>query len=44
MNIKELQVSEDISEHPAWYRLQNQRRWYSKESAKSNKLYLLIGW
>jgi hypothetical protein len=39
MMTKELQIPEEVINHPAWHRLQNQRVWYSKESAKSKKKY-----
>ena len=42
MDNKELQVSEKVSKHPAWYRLKKQREWYSKESAKNRKYYHLV--
>ena len=35
----ELQIPEEVIDHPAWYRLQNQRGWYSRESAKNKKKY-----
>ena len=41
MNNKETQVPEEISKHPAWNRLQNQREWYSKECSKNKKYYHL---
>ena len=35
----ELEIPENIKNHPAWHRLQNQHDWYSKESSKNKKKY-----
>ena len=39
---KETRIPEKVKEHPAWCRLQNQREWYSKESAKNKTYYHLM--
>lgn len=36
---KEIEIPEDVLKHPAWFRLQDQRKWYSKESEKNKKRY-----
>jgi hypothetical protein len=38
----EFEIPAEVSKHPAWYRLQNQHKWYSKESAKNKKYYHFI--
>ncbi len=41
MDNKAPHVSEKVSKHPAWYRLQKQREWYSKQCSKNKKYYHL---
>ncbi|BBO80470.1 hypothetical protein DSCO28_10360 [Desulfosarcina ovata subsp. sediminis] len=36
---KEFQIPEEVLKHPAWFRLQDQMKWYSKESAKNKQRY-----
>ena len=36
---QELSTPDEVKRHPTWYRLQDQLKWYSKESAKNKKKY-----
>jgi hypothetical protein len=35
----ELSIPDEIKNHPAWLRLEDQHKWYSKESVRSKKWY-----
>lgn len=36
---EEISIPEEVRDHPSWYRLENQREWYSKKSAVNQKWY-----
>jgi hypothetical protein len=36
---EELSIPDEIRKHPAWQRLEEQRKWYSKNSANNQKWY-----
>jgi hypothetical protein len=39
---KDPSIPDLVKENPTWFRLQNQRKWYSKESAANKKKYYRI--
>ena len=36
---EELSIPDEVKNHPAWHRLENQRKWYAKKSALYQKWY-----
>ena len=36
---EEIPIPEEVKKHPAWHRLENQRKWYAEKSAFNQKWY-----
>ena len=36
---EEISIPDEVKNHPAWHRLENQRKWYAKKSALYQKWY-----